>query len=71
MRLTVAEAKEKHPIREELGEDMWLFASDWPHSDSAWPEAVRQTVERPRLTESARRQILGKNAMRLCPRLRA
>ena len=25
---------------EELGEDMWLFASDWPHGDSAWPEAV-------------------------------
>jgi predicted TIM-barrel fold metal-dependent hydrolase len=56
---------------EELGEDMWLFASDWPHGDSAWPEAVQQTVERPRLTESARRKILGENAMRLCPRLRA
>ena len=55
---------------EELGEDMWLFASDWPHGDSAWPEAVQQTVERPRLTESARRKILGENAMRLCPRLR-
>ena len=22
---------------EELGEDMWLFASDWPHGDTAWP----------------------------------
>jgi predicted TIM-barrel fold metal-dependent hydrolase len=55
---------------EELGEDMWLFASDWPHGDTAWPEAVQQTVERPRLGETARKKILGENAMRLCPRLR-
>jgi predicted TIM-barrel fold metal-dependent hydrolase len=53
-----------------LGEDMWLFASDWPHGDSAWPESVQQTADRPRLTESARKKILGENAMRLCPRLR-
>jgi predicted TIM-barrel fold metal-dependent hydrolase len=50
---------------------MWLFASDWPHGDTAWPEAVQQTVERPRLGETARRKILGENAMRLCPRLRS
>ena len=50
---------------EELGEDMWLFASDWPHGDTGWPEAVQQTVDRPRLTDSARRKILGENAARL------
>jgi predicted TIM-barrel fold metal-dependent hydrolase len=55
---------------ESLGEDMWLFASDWPHGDTAWPETVEQLVERPKLTESARRKMLGENAMRLCPRLR-
>jgi hypothetical protein len=55
---------------EELGEDMWLFASDWPHGDTAWPETVEQLVERPKLTESAKRKMLGENAMRLCPRLR-
>ena len=33
--------------------------------------SVQQTVDRPRLTDSARRKILGDNAMRLCPRLRA
>ena len=54
---------------EELGEDMWLFASDWPHGDTAWPESVEQTVERPRLPETAKRKILGENALRLCPRL--
>ena len=28
---------------EELGEDMWLFATDWPHGDSAWPEACSRS----------------------------
>jgi len=55
---------------EELGEDLWLFATDWPHGDSAWPESVEQAADRPRLTESARKKLLGENAMRLCPRLR-
>jgi len=54
---------------EELGEDLWLFATDWPHGDSAWPESVEQAADRPRLTESARKKLLGENAMRLCPRL--
>ncbi|MGE5269341.1 MAG: amidohydrolase family protein, partial [Thiohalocapsa sp.] len=44
-------------------------ASDWPHGDTGWPEAVQQTVDRPRLTESAKRKVLGENAMRLCPRI--
>ena len=56
---------------EELGEDIWLFATDWPHGDSAWPESVEQAADRPRLTDSARRKLLGENAMRLCPRLRS
>jgi predicted TIM-barrel fold metal-dependent hydrolase len=55
---------------QELGEDMWLFASDWPHADTAWPEAVGQIVNTLGLPESAKRKILGENAMRLCPRLR-
>ncbi len=56
---------------QELGEDMWLFATDWPHGDTAWPEGVQQVVNRPGLTEHAKRKILGENALRLCPRLRA
>jgi predicted TIM-barrel fold metal-dependent hydrolase len=55
---------------DELGEDMWLFATDWPHGDTAWPETVEQLVERPGLSASAKRKMLGENAMRLCPRLR-
>lgn len=56
---------------QELGEDMWLFATDWPHGDTAWPEGVQQVVNRPGLTEQAKRKILGENALRLCPRLRS
>ena len=55
---------------EELGEDLFLFASDWPHGDTAWPEAVPLLVDRPRLSETGRRKLLGENALRLCPRLR-
>jgi predicted TIM-barrel fold metal-dependent hydrolase len=54
----------------ELGEDMWLFATDWPHGDSVWPESVEQAAGRPRLGETARRKLLGENALRLCPRLK-
>jgi predicted TIM-barrel fold metal-dependent hydrolase len=54
---------------QELGEDLWLFASDWPHGDTAWPEAVPQITERTGLTERAKRNMLGENARRLCPRL--
>lgn len=56
---------------QELGEDLWLFATDWPHGDTAWPESLDQVVTRPQLTEQAKRKILGENAMRLCPRLRS
>jgi hypothetical protein len=40
---------------EELGEDLWLFATDWPHGDSAWPESVEQAAGRPRLTERSQK----------------
>ncbi|MFN0073115.1 MAG: amidohydrolase family protein [Chloroflexota bacterium] len=53
-----------------IGEDVLLFATDWPHGDTAWPQAVQQVVEWPGLSDSAKRKILGENALRLCPRLR-
>jgi hypothetical protein len=52
-----------------LGEDVLLFATDWPHGDTAWPTAVQQIDGLP-IGESAKRKILGENAMRLYPRLR-
>ena len=53
-----------------VGEDVLLFATDWPHGDTAWPTGVEQVVEWPGLSDSAKRKILGENAMRLCPRLK-
>ena len=57
-------------VVEFVGEDVLLFATDWPHGDTAWPEGVKQLVEWPGLSDSAKRKILGENAIRLCPRLR-
>jgi hypothetical protein len=56
---------------QELGEDMWLFATDYPHTGSAWPDGVQHITDRPGLAESAKRKLLGENALRLCPRLAA
>ncbi len=53
-----------------VGEDVLLFATDWPHGDTSWPEAVQQVTEWPGLSDRAKRKILGENAKRLCPRLR-
>jgi len=33
---------------EALGEDMWLFATDYPHIGSPWPQGVPNITERPR-----------------------
>ena len=46
------------------------LATDWPHGDTAWPESVQQITGRKRLTDTARRKLLGENALRLCPRLK-
>lgn len=54
---------------EELGEDIWLFATDYPHTGSPWPHGVQHVTDRPGLTDSAKHKILGENALRLCPRL--
>lgn len=53
-----------------LGEDIWLFSTDYPHKGTQWPNGVQQVVNLPGLSETAKRKLLGENAMRLCPRLR-
>ncbi len=55
---------------EALGEDLWLFSTDFPHKGTQWPHGVAQTVERPGLGERARRKILSENALRLCSRIK-
>lgn len=53
-----------------LGEDIWLFSTDYPHKGTQWPNGVEQVVNLPGLSESAKRKLLGENALKLCPRLR-
>jgi predicted TIM-barrel fold metal-dependent hydrolase len=54
---------------QELGEDIWLFATDYPHTGVAFPNGAQITVERPGLTESAKKKILGANAQKLFTRV--
>jgi uncharacterized protein len=47
-----------------VGEDQLLYASDYPHFDSEWPNTVRIVAGRDDLSASLKRKILGENALR-------
>lgn len=49
---------------EQLGPDFIMYASDYPHWDSEWPESTRALRERPDLTVDVKAKILGANAER-------
>jgi predicted TIM-barrel fold metal-dependent hydrolase len=53
---------------EQLGPDVWLMGTDYPHQGSSFPEGVPQIVERKDLPESAKVKIVSENALRMCPR---
>jgi hypothetical protein len=46
-----------------LGEGALLYASDYPHWDSSWPESSRSLLDRTDITESQKQRILGANAL--------
>jgi uncharacterized protein len=53
-----------------LGTDQTLlYASDYPHWDSDFPNTTRRLAERTDLTDENKRNILGENARRLYPAL--
>ncbi|MEA2641871.1 MAG: uncharacterized protein QOF51_3265 [Chloroflexota bacterium] len=56
---------------ETLGEDIWLFTTDYPHQGSPWPDGVPLIVDRTDLPESAKIKMLGENALRMFPRIAA
>ena len=47
-----------------IGEEFLLFGSDYPHSDSKFPNSVKWMRERSDIAETARRKILSENGMR-------
>jgi len=52
-----------------LGEQIWLLGTDYPHQGSCFPEGVARIAGNAQLSESAKLQILGGNALRMCPRI--
>ncbi len=62
------ESQLEHAV-EDLGEDIWLFSTDYPHGGTAWPNGVPNLTERTGLSESAKVKILGENAKKFFPKL--
>jgi len=48
-----------------IGSDKILFASDYPHWDSTFPNSVKVIAQNNELSRSDKRRILGENAKRL------
>jgi predicted TIM-barrel fold metal-dependent hydrolase len=55
---------------EQLGENVLLFSTDYPHGGTCWPDGVPLIAER-NMSESAKIKMLGANALAFCPRLAA
>jgi predicted TIM-barrel fold metal-dependent hydrolase len=47
-----------------LGDDFILFSSDYPHTDSKFPNSVKWIKERADISESAKRKLLSENGAR-------
>ena len=52
-------------VVDRLGEDIIIYASDYPHWDCEFPESVNMIANRDTLSDSAKRHVLGENALRL------
>lgn len=47
-----------------IGDDKLLYASDYPHTDSAFPYSVKAVKERDDISEETKAKLLGENAIR-------
>jgi hypothetical protein len=52
------------PLRR-LGDELIMYASDYAHWDSEFPESARKIANRPELTDGQKAKILRENALRL------
>ena len=48
---------------ERFGDDCILYASDYPHWDTDWPNTAKLIIERKDITEKTKEKILGLNAL--------
>lgn len=48
-----------------IGEDVLLYASNYPHWDMDYPDSAKELWERTDLSERVKRKILGENARRV------
>ncbi|HEX9788717.1 MAG TPA: amidohydrolase family protein, partial [Candidatus Binatia bacterium] len=51
-------------VLELIGEDVVIYASDYCHWDSRFPDSVRLIEDRSELSQRQKRKILGENALR-------
>lgn len=58
-------------VKDYLGADHLLYASDYPHFDGRFPFSVKMTVDRPEFDLATRRKILWENPRRLYSRISA
>ena len=59
-----AEERLLGPTLDLIGEDLFMYASDWPHWDGDYPESLAEVRRRADLTESQRANVLGGAAQR-------
>jgi predicted TIM-barrel fold metal-dependent hydrolase len=50
-------------VLDTMGEDTVMYASDYAHWDSEYPESVRLVDKIPGLSEAQKRSLLGRNAV--------
>jgi uncharacterized protein len=55
-------------VVDEVGEDVLLLSTDYPHGGSSWPDGVPLITNRD-MSESAKLKIVGENATRFLPKL--
>ena len=59
-----AEERLLGPTLELIGDDLFMYASDWPHWDGDYPESLHEVQHRKDLTETQRANVLGGAAER-------
>lgn len=53
------------PVIDRLGEEIIIYASDYPHWDCLYPESAKIILRNEGLSESSKRKLLRENALRL------